>query len=244
MRSKTTVVALILVAALAWPCASVASAGYYLRVDAAYSQIEDADVDFKPAGSGGTIAGEYEFDDTGGSRFGLGYRWTPRLRLEISLGWLADAEAAGPGSASPPPSPPAPAAVYLYRTQLAVRTIMASLYFDLLPAGSRWRPYIGLGAGYAHLEVEDTTVTGPGFSGNINGDSSDEFAWRVEAGIAVQLSERLALGLAYAWLDAGNAQSSINGSVSGAPPMQLLAEPSQFDVEMHQVLLSLTLLLD
>jgi outer membrane protein OmpA-like peptidoglycan-associated protein len=63
---------------------------------------------------------------------------------------------------------------------------MANVFYDFNRGGT-FQPYVGVGAGYAQLEVEDFVV---------DVDEGD-FAWQAMAGVGIALSEQATLDLGY-----------------------------------------------
>jgi OmpA-OmpF porin, OOP family len=66
--------------------------------------------------------------------------------------------------------------------EVEATSLMANLFYDF-NRGGRFQPYIGAGVGYAQLEFDDL-------------DDSN-WAWQAMAGVAVGLTERLALDIGY-----------------------------------------------
>ena len=130
----------------------------------------------------------------------VGYRWTPWLRTEAlinwspQLDWQGQANFLGAGSNQP---------------VSASGRSFAGFAVVLLDAPEviGMRPYLGAGVGAASTSVGDITFAFPAKGSSakteIKGGSSQSLATLLTAGVAIPLSERIALDLAYRWMDLG-----------------------------------------
>jgi opacity protein-like surface antigen len=94
-----------------------------------------------------------------------------------------------------------------------VRTysVMGNLFYDFKLG--RIQPFIGAGAGWAHLDV-DTNFTGFNFIQARGTD--DRFAYQLMAGVAVPLGETVSLTARYTYFDTvGDKMTALNGSGAG-----------------------------
>ena len=93
---------------------------------------------------------------------------------------------------------------------LSVYSILKNVYYDFRRPCEKFRPYAGLGIGYAHL---DGTANSP--AGDIEIEDGD-FAWQVIAGASYKISTRASLIGEYRYFDTGNVgiAPTLDGSYS------------------------------
>lgn len=130
----------------------------------------------------------------------VGYRWTPWLRTEAlvnwspQLDWHGQANFLGAGSNQPVTASGRGLAGF------AVVLVDAPMVVGM-------RPYLGAGVGAASTSVGDITfgfpAKGPSAETLIKGGSSQSLATLLTAGVAIPLSDRIELDLAYRWMDLG-----------------------------------------
>jgi opacity protein-like surface antigen len=104
-----------------------------------------------------------------------------------------------------------------------VRTfaLMANVWYDF-DMGSKFKPYIGAGVGYATNEVQHGLV----FNGSDSG-----FAWQVGAGVNYPISDGTSIGVGYRYMDAGDLTLKRFDTVLGS-----LSDT--YDVQHHSVMLN------
>lgn len=79
--------------------------------------------------------------------------------------------------------------------------------------GAAFRPYLGLGAGPANLDLSFTAIDEVGDRASFIDDERWSLAWQVIAGLTVPLGERLALGIEYRyWRAPDPGLEDLNGS--------------------------------
>ncbi len=110
---------------------------------------------------------------------GLGYRFLPWLRGEVSLDYL---DLGGADTALGPVSSSATVA-------------LASLYWDMITIAG-FTPYVGGGVGFAI-----DTVDGPGTV--MSGRNAWNFAWAAGGGVSYALSSALSVDLSYRYVSLG-----------------------------------------
>ena len=118
-------------------------------------------------GGGYSMGAGSRFDNSYVAGAGLGYRFFPFFRSDITFDYRGDFHDKDFGNAH-------------FRNWSA----MANGYFDFnLPFIRPLIPYIGAGVGIAQNKVNGTTVTVTGGQVNsITGSSKDQFAWQAMAG--------------------------------------------------------------
>ncbi len=134
----------------------------------------------------------------------LGYRFTPWLRGEALLSWRPQLAYSGQSNfLGAGPSQPVSGAV----ESLAA---FAVAYVDL-PRIAGVRPFLGAGIGGARNHLDGVSYRFPSIAANAStttaSGSSSGFAYLLTAGVAVPLSERLSLDLAYRFSDLGQVRS-------------------------------------
>ncbi len=134
----------------------------------------------------------------------LGYRFTPWLRAEALLSWRPQLAYSGQSNfLGAGPSQPVNGAV----ESLAG---FAVAYVDL-PRVAGVRPFLGAGIGGARNHLDGVTYRFPSIAAKAStttaGGSSSGFAYLLTAGVAVPLSERLSVDLAYRFSDLGQVRS-------------------------------------
>ena len=115
---------------------------------------------------------------------------------------------------------------------------MANIAYDITEiefGGVMLVPYVGTGAGLAVNKISDITVTGNNASGRLEGSTKANFAWQVEGGIGIKLSETLMLDASYRYVDLGKFQSDLTILETGNEAL----EPLKGDFKTHEVVLGL-----
>ena len=130
----------------------------------------------------------------------VGYRWTPWLRTGAlvnwtpQLNWHGQAIFLGAGSNQPVKASEQSLAGF------AVVLVDAPKVIGI-------RPYLEPGVGVASSSIDDITfdfpAKGPDAATMIQGGSSQSLATLLTAGVAIPLSDRIELNLAYRWMDLG-----------------------------------------
>ncbi|MDI4658775.1 outer membrane protein [Xanthobacter autotrophicus] len=157
-----------------------APSGWYMRADAGYVASTGAHVTTGgiPAGLGLSGSGW----SVGG---GLGYRFLPVLRGEVSLDYL-DLGSAGNGGSE---------------LSANAAVALASLYWDVITLAG-FTPYLSVGAGFS---INALHVAPAAFGPAVN---DWEFAWSAGAGVSYALSSDFSLDLSYRYLDLGSPPST------------------------------------
>lgn len=153
-----------------------APSGWYMRADAGYVASTGAQV---------AVAGGPAGLDLSGSGWsvggGLGYRFLPGLRGEVSLDYL-DLGSARAGAA---------------QLSTNATVALASLYWDVITLAG-FTPYLSAGLGFS---INTLDVAPAAFGPTVN---DWQFAWSAGAGVSYALSSDLSLDLSYRYLDLGS----------------------------------------
>ena len=150
-------------------------------------------------GGGYSMGASSRFDNSYVAGAGLGYRFFPFFRSDITFDYRGDFKDNDFGGAK-------------FRNWSA----MLNGYVDFnLPFIRPLIPYIGAGAGIAQNKINGTTVNVTGGTVNsITGSTKDQFAWQAMAGGSFYLSPALALDVGYRYFHGGKAEG---GVVTGFP---------------------------
>ncbi|MFG1263959.1 outer membrane protein [Xanthobacter aminoxidans] len=154
-----------------------AAAGWYFRADVGYVPASSASLSYLGLPTGLDVSGAGW--SLGG---GIGYRFLPFLRAEVSLDYLSL------GSASLSPFGPGVGA--------SATVGLASVYWDIITLAG-FTPYLSAGAGFAI-----NTLNAP--AGLQPAGNSWEFAWSAGAGVSFAVSSSFSLDLGYRYLDLGS----------------------------------------
>lgn len=150
-------------------------------------------------GGGYSMGATSRFNDSYVAGAGVGYRFFPFFRSDITFDYRGDFKDQNFGGAK-------------FRNWSA----MLNGYVDFnLPFIRPLVPYIGAGAGIAQNKINGTTVNVSGGTVNsITGSTKDQFAWQAMAGGSFYFNPALALDVGYRYFHGGKAES---GTVTGFP---------------------------
>jgi OmpA-OmpF porin, OOP family len=166
---------------------------------------------------------------------GLGYRFTPAYRADVTLDYIPDLHASGQNSgfASLHSDSRVSSLVGLFNGYIDIN--------GLWNVFGPFQPYIGAGVGLAHTDlgrtgfsgsIGATSVTGSGISGN----TTTHFAWGAGAGVGYPITPNLTLDLGYKYLDLGEMQTGGQLS-SGATTINIA--PAKADFHVHTLMIGL-----
>lgn len=189
-------------------------AGLYLRGGLGYSTSLEDEIDYSPLW-----------------HLGVGYRFTPNLRLDVTADWRDRYIVEGGRG-------------LFFRdqtvdSQVDNQAFMANIYYDFarmdmmgLPGGIR--PYVGGGLGFSTISVDDSTVLVDINDDDIGddirdffGDESDQFAWQLTAGVAYDIADNAFFDVGYRYADLGEVElASTLGTIES-------------ELRVHEILVSL-----
>jgi opacity protein-like surface antigen len=187
----------------------------YVRVDIGFSQSTGADIKdktfipgfgiicgdasctvpgtLKDVGSGGVLSG------------GVGYRFSPHVRGDLTVGYRGYKLNAS--DASVPPTK--------FKGTVTSLNAMASGYYDFATTG--WTPYLGIGLGLSQNKIGTVTFDdGAGFNGTLAGGTKAGVAAAFMAGAGIPLSDRLTLDVGYRYISLGALEIPAGGGYGGA----------------------------
>ena len=198
--------------------ASAEPNGWYGAIDAGYNFWSD-DVEAISTRTGPSLAIQVEDDWAGFAR--LGYRFTPNWRVELEGGYRAgeigqvSAQANGlPAvcNVSPGVGPCANP-----EGEHTAATLMANVIYDFGDETWGFRPFVGLGAGVAHVNTELLGTFAAARTVSVGADdSSTELAAQALAGVAVRLGDRANLDLTYRYLVANMGFNTFTSTTASA----------------------------
>lgn len=179
----------VAVAAFAFADIARAADGPYIRGDLGWAfegsfDVEDNGPVAAPPIPGVMTSGDLSFDGGWVGSVGGGYAFPYGLRLEGELAYRFDdiesndlADQGGDASSW---------------------ALMFNGYYDF-NKGGRWEPYVGLGIGYANVEVSASDANPLLVSLD---DSADAWAWQAMAGVAWWVNDRIAVDMSYRYFEA------------------------------------------
>ena len=187
--------------------------GWYLRGDIGFGLSLDGDATDTIVEAGGADPFiNQDFDDGWSIGGGIGYNLTRGFRIDATLDYRmeGDVSALLPAPATLPDA--------AFTGELDTLVGLVNLYYDL-DMGHRITPYIGVGIGFAHHNLE----------GDDTDDSDTSFAWAIMAGVDVDLRSNWKLDIGYRYLDMGDAQ--FDDRKNGVPAKDFRLE----DLESHEI---------
>jgi opacity protein-like surface antigen len=180
---------------------------FYARVDGGYSFHERPHI-YKNVGApwaGGNQATNEKLEDTWFIEGGAGCRIWDSLRVDATIGYRDNANMSeGFGGLD---------------ADLNTLFGFANIYWDIFTWG-RVTPYVGGGIGFAHHSVESVVLPA-----GISDGTYTDFAWNVQAGLAIDLTYNLSLDIGYRYSDLGQARS-------GSGPTMFVEDIATHDIRI------------
>ena len=117
---------------------------------------------------------------------------------------------------------------------------MLNLYVDPLRAAGidtgAFSPYLQGGIGWARNKTDELVFSADGTK--IPGDTHNDLAWQVGAGVSYAITSQWKLDLSYRFIDMGEARSKSYGVQANGNQIALERE-ARFDLQAHEVLVGL-----
>lgn len=193
-------------------------AGPYLRAEIGYSQARDADfVEDNPAApdcflfsaSGGCGSQLNNLGSTVEYGIGIGYRFNPLFRLDLSYGSRGNYNLQGWDSAGT-----------YFDPKVSSDSIMLTAFIDIpYKIADRVQPYVGIAVGRSRNKMDSINWHDPGppsSNGTLNGASSkNSTAWQFTLGAAISLTDSWILDLGYRYSDMGEFQKNAGPDQAG-----------------------------
>ena len=162
---------------------------------------------------------------------GIGYRFTPMFRSDLTLDYIPSFKETGHNSLVP---------ALHNSADLSSLVGMVNGYLDLNGFAPTmfgpFQPYIDAGVGFARNDLGRTTLTAAGVPGSASlaGTTRTELAWGAGAGVAYALTPNLSLDLAYKYLDLGEIRTGGSGTALG---VSFTTTPTKANLQAHTVTL-------
>ena len=147
----------------------------------------------------------YAFDGDGapvGAGVALGFDFYPQfdspMRLEFEWSWhsqFEDDDHVTVGNV---------ANVY-YKNETGLQTVFVNAYYDFY-VHPRFIPYVGAGLGFSFINSESTLTSGS-LRSTLGENTSTNFAWNVSAGVAIPLTQNIALDFSYRYAQFGEGET-------------------------------------
>jgi len=212
MKRMLTAVGLLLVlVGFAVP----AQAQMYWRLDLGWSKTNDAEFKDKNFAADVVICGDLacntpgKLNDVGDSYVlggGIGYRFSPNVRGDVTLGYRGDYSLTGTDGGGAQ-----------FKSDITSMVVMANGYYDFSAGGVR--PYIGAGIGWAQNEMDPVVQTFPGGSITTPGGKKSGTAFALMAGVGIPVSGWV-LDIGYRYIDLGKIESgsgTASATFTGVP---------------------------
>jgi opacity protein-like surface antigen len=192
--------------------ATPAQAQMYWRLDAGWSKGNDANLEDTASNTGGLfiICGDVacslpsKLQNVGDSYVasgGVGYRWNPNFRGDITLAYRGGYSLDGTDGSGAS-----------FKSDITSTALMANAYWDLSASGIR--PYVGLGFGWAWNQMDPIVKTFAGGSITTPGGKNSRAAGALMAGLTIPLSGGMVLDVGYRYADLGKIKTD-SGTASG-----------------------------
>ncbi|QQP89238.1 porin family protein [Skermanella sp. TT6] len=169
-----------------------ADTGFYVRGSLGYSWSANDDIDYSPLWG-----------------LGVGYRFDPNFRADITVDWRDRYVVEGSSFSS-------------FDSAVDNRSFMLNAYYDFdqipivqLPGG--FKPYLGAGVGFSRTSVNDQVIPGAGGTvASISGSDRTRFSWQGMAGVGYQMTEEFAVDLGYRYAQLGKVRASSTTATTGS----------------------------
>jgi OmpA-OmpF porin, OOP family len=167
---------------------------------------------------------------------GIGYRFTPAYRADITLDDIPDLTGNGHNSGVPG---------VRSHSRISSLVALANGYVDfngIWNVFGPFQPYIGAGIGLAHTDLGTTSLTGTALNGinisgaSLSGNTTTHFAWGIGAGVGYPINQNWTLDLGYKYLDLGEMRS---GATLNRPIGALTVTPIKADLQVHTIMLGI-----
>jgi opacity protein-like surface antigen len=191
------------------------SENWYLRGDIGYVHHKRPEADFINGPDSGNFIRE-SLGNTAVAGVGLGYRFGPNFRMDVTADHRFDARFKGIA-----PTPALATTSMADRGQFQSSTFMANGYVDFGTAGG-FTPYVGAGIGVAHNVMSQyvrTTFdaeTGVETLQRLPGGDDYSFAWALMAGVGYRVAPNFTLDLGYRYVSLGDVKTRTYVSGVGA----------------------------
>ncbi len=184
---------------------------WYLRGDVGYTHYKRPEADFALAALEGSMARE-GFRDSAVIGAGIGYRFSPLLRADVTLDHRFRAHFKGL-----PSDVGIATGSVVDRGRFQSSTLMLNAYADL-GTYKGLTPYLGAGIGFARNTLDHYTRTDAvlGTVEHLTGEDDYDLAWALMAGVGYKLSNDFTLDLGYRYVSLGDVKTGGYDEGAGA----------------------------
>lgn len=182
------------------------SRGWYLRGTVGYVDYKHPEADFANQPRITDLSRE-NLSHSAVLGGGIGYRFNPNVRADVTIDHIFDARFKGIVSA-----PVLTPDIVTDRGHFEATTFMVNGYLDFRSAMG-FTPYIGAGIGVAHNVISHQVLTtynpetGVEAVSHLAGGDDFSFAWALMAGVGYQLSSNFTLDLGYRYASLGDVKT-------------------------------------
>ena len=213
--------------------------GFYITPKGGVSKTNDTGV--TTFNNGGTIKDLYDDDLGTGSAFGFsaGKYLSDNFRLELELikrtGYEYDADYNGGGEE---------VARMSLAGDLDSTSIFVNGFYDFQPFSIRntaITPYLGGGIGISRNKMDKVNelIAGVSYGVTIDGDTVNQFAYKLSAGTLVSLTEQLSLDVNYQYVNLGAFKSGVRVEVDGAFNQNLVKGVNGGEIKTQELMVGL-----
>ena len=213
--------------------------GYYITPKGGISKTMDTGI--TTFNNGGTVLDLYDDDLGTGSAFGFsaGKYLSDNFRLELELikrtGYEYDADYNGGGEEE---------ARMSLAADLDSTSIFVNGFYDFQPfsiSNTAITPYLGGGIGISRNKIGETTeyAAGVGTGNTIEGDTVNQFAYKLSAGTLVSLTEQLSLDVNYQYVNLGAFKGGVRVETNGVFNQNLVNGVNGGDIKTQELMVGL-----
>jgi opacity protein-like surface antigen len=213
--------------------------GYYITPKAGISNTMDTGV--TAINNGGTVLDLYDDDLGTGSAFGFsaGKYFSDNFRLELELikrtGYEYDADYNGGGEE---------AARMSLAADLDSTSIFVNGFYDFQPfiiRNTAITPYLGGGIGISRNKIDKLNELTAGVSQGVTveGDTVNQFAYKLSAGTLVSLTEQLSLDVNYQYVNLGSFKSGARVEINGVFNQDLVEGVNGGEIKTQELMVGL-----
>jgi OOP family OmpA-OmpF porin len=209
--------------------------GLYIRGDVGGASGADTTFkDKKPASINSLLGTTTQPSSTGSSVIfggGVGYRFTPMFRSDVTVDYIPSLKVTGHNSLVP---------TLTNSADLSSLVGMVNGYLDINGFApnmfGRFQPYLQGGVGIARNDLDKTSFGGPFAGVTLSGSTRTNFAWGVGAGLGYAITPNLTLDVGYKYLDLGEMRTGSTVSIAG---VSTGVTPAKADLQAHTVMVGL-----
>jgi len=155
---------------------------------------------------------------------GVGYRFTPVLRADVTLDYMPQFNAHGTNSTG--------SASVTFNTFVGLVNGYVDLNGLMPNAFGSFQPYLTAGVGFSRNSMGTAAGRAFGVSGTQSGATNTDLAWSIGAGVAYPINQNLTFDVGYKYLDLGELRT---GSTNTAGGVTTTSTVQKADLQAHVV---------